>query len=51
MVSIIVSCIGEDWAYYIVGSVIEVVLLLGIAVTAWRLAATSRRRTTRVTAT
>jgi len=35
MTSIIVSCIGEDWAYYLVGSVIEVVLLLGIAVTAW----------------
>lgn len=26
----------EDGAYYIVGSVIEVALLLGIAVTAWR---------------
>jgi len=36
MVSIIVSCIGEEWAYYILGSVIEVILLLGIAVTAWR---------------
>ena len=36
MVSVIVSCIGEEWAYYIVGSVIEAVLLLGIAVTAWK---------------
>ncbi len=51
MISIVVSCIGEDWAYYIVGSVIEVVLLLGIAVTAWNWpspqpepAASTRRR-------
>ena len=36
MVSIIVSCIGETWAYYIVGSVIEALLLLGIARTAWK---------------
>ena len=36
MISIIVSCIGEEWAYYILGSVIEVILLLGIALTAWR---------------
>ena len=36
MISIIVSCIGEEWAYYIIGSVIEAILLLGIAVTAWR---------------
>ena len=36
MVSVIGSCIGEEWAYYIVGSVIEAVLLLGIAVTAWK---------------
>ena len=36
MMSLISSAIGEDWAYYIVGSVIEVVVLLGIVVTAWR---------------
>ena len=36
MVSVIVSCIGETWAYYIVGSVIEALLLLAIARTAWR---------------
>ncbi len=35
-ISIIVSVIGEEWAYYIVGSVIEVVLLLVIARTAWK---------------
>ncbi len=27
--------VGESWAYYILGSVIEVVLLLTIARTAW----------------
>ena len=36
LISIIVSCIGETWAYYIVGSFIEAILLLGIALTAWR---------------
>jgi hypothetical protein len=36
MVSIIVSCIGETWAYYIVGSVIEALLLVAIARTAWK---------------
>ena len=30
-VSVIVSCIGEHWAYYVVGSAVEVVLLVGIA--------------------
>ncbi len=34
-ISIIVSVIGEEWAYYIIGSVIEVVLLVVIARTAW----------------
>ena len=34
-VTIIGSCIGETWAYYIVGSAIEVVLLLFVARTAW----------------
>ena len=36
MISIIVSCIGEKWAYYILGSLIEVILLVAIARTAWR---------------
>jgi hypothetical protein len=36
MISIIVSCIGETWAYYIVGSVIEALLLVVIARTAWK---------------
>jgi hypothetical protein len=36
LVSVIVSCIGETWVYYIVGSVIEALLLLAIARTAWR---------------
>jgi hypothetical protein len=36
MISIIVSCIGEKWAYYILGSLIEAILLLAIARTAWK---------------
>jgi hypothetical protein len=36
VISIIVSCIGEHWAYYILGSAIEVMLLAAIARTAWR---------------
>ena len=36
MISIIVSCIGETWAYYIIGSAIEVILLAAIARTAWK---------------
>jgi hypothetical protein len=36
LISIIVSAAGEHWAYYILGSVIEVVLLVVIAGTAWR---------------
>jgi hypothetical protein len=35
-VSIIISCIGEEWTYYIVGSAIEVILLGTIARSAWR---------------
>jgi hypothetical protein len=35
-ISIIVSCIGEEWAYYILGSAIEVILLGTIARSAWR---------------
>jgi hypothetical protein len=36
IISIIASCIGETWAYYIVGSFVEVVLLVAIARFAWR---------------
>lgn len=36
VVSIIASCIGEDWTYYILGSVVEVILLGVIARLAWR---------------
>ena len=36
MVTIIGSAIGEEWAYYIIGSVIEVILLAAIARTAWK---------------
>jgi len=35
-VSIILSCIGETWVYYLIGSLVEVILLIAIAVTAWR---------------
>ena len=34
-VSIIASGIGEGWVYYILGSVVEVVLLVAIVRTAW----------------
>lgn len=34
--SIIASSIGEQWAYYLLGSFVEVVLLVTIAWTAWR---------------
>ena len=29
-------CIGETWVYYLLGSAVEVVLLLAIARTAWK---------------
>ena len=35
IVTIIVSAVGETWAYYIAGSVVEVVLLGAIAWSAW----------------
>jgi hypothetical protein len=35
-ISILVTCIGETWAYYILGSLIEVVLLVAIARSAWK---------------
>jgi hypothetical protein len=34
-IAIAVLCIGESWIYYLVGSFLEVVLLLAIARTAW----------------
>lgn len=35
-VAVLVSCIGETWAYYVIGSVVEAVLFLVIARTAWK---------------
>lgn len=35
-VSIVALCIGETWVYYLLGSGVEVVLLLMVTVTAWR---------------
>jgi hypothetical protein len=35
-VTVAVSCIGETWAYHLLGSAVEVVLLLAIARTAWK---------------
>ena len=35
-VSIVLLAIGETWVYYLVGSAVEVGLLVAIAVTAWR---------------
>jgi len=35
MITVIGSVIGETWAYYILGSVVEVILLAVIARTAW----------------
>lgn len=39
-ISIIVSCIGETWVYYLLGSLVEVVLLVAVAWFAWRWPAT-----------
>ena len=36
MITIIGSAIGETWAYYFLGSFIEVILLVAIARTAWK---------------
>jgi hypothetical protein len=36
IVTIAVSCIGETWAYYLIGSAVEVLLLAMIARTAWK---------------
>jgi len=35
LVTIIGSAVGEDWGYYIAGSVVEVILLVAIARSAW----------------
>jgi Family of unknown function (DUF6326) len=34
-ITILVSCVGEQWAYYLIGSLVEVILLIVIARTAW----------------
>jgi hypothetical protein len=34
-ITIIGSAVGETWAYYIIGSVVEVLLLVAVARTAW----------------
>jgi Family of unknown function (DUF6326) len=34
-VSIVAACIGEGWAYYLLGSAVEVMLLAAIVRTAW----------------
>jgi hypothetical protein len=36
LVSVLAFTIGESWAYYLVGSAVECLLLLVIAVVAWR---------------
>ena len=36
LITIIVSAIGETWAYYFLGSFIEVILLVAISRTAWK---------------
>ena len=45
LASVVVSMIGESWIYYILGSVVEVLLLLAVARAAW----TWPRRTAPVT--
>jgi Family of unknown function (DUF6326) len=36
IVTVVVSCIGETWAYYLLGSAVETLLLALIARTAWK---------------
>jgi glucan phosphoethanolaminetransferase (alkaline phosphatase superfamily) len=36
LVTVLASCVGETWVYYILGSLIEATLLAAIALTAWR---------------
>ncbi len=35
VVTIVAACIGESWVYFLLGSAVEVVLLLAIARSAW----------------
>lgn len=35
LVSIVASAIGEEWAYFVIGSVVEILLLAAIAWRAW----------------
>jgi hypothetical protein len=35
-VSVVASCIGETWFYYLAGSAVEVLLLLAIAWLSWK---------------
>lgn len=35
ILTIVGSCIGETWSYYLLGSAVEVILLLAIIRTAW----------------
>src|SRR3954452_23489557 len=35
-VSVVLSAVGESWIYYLLGSAVEVLILLGIAWTAWK---------------
>ena len=35
VVSIVVAAVGDPWVYYLLGSVVEVLLLLLLARTAW----------------
>jgi len=36
LVTVVVSVVGEHWAYYVLGSVVECVLLLAVAAVAWK---------------
>jgi Family of unknown function (DUF6326) len=36
LVSVFASAVGENWTYYILGSVVEAILLVAIAGVAWR---------------
>jgi hypothetical protein len=54
-VSVVAGAVGETWAYYLLGSAVEVVLLLSIAGVAWfwpstshEVASTERREATPV---
>ena len=35
LVTVVVSCIGEEWVYYLLGSLVEAILLAAIAWFAW----------------